>query len=248
MKLENKINKYSKFKTFGVFPFSLLAIVSILIFGLVVVISPVYKAPEQIMYISAICMMSGIIIPIIVLIISEKTRNKLLNIDVMDYIEFISKGYPIYEYVYYDLIDILVATLRIEYLKQDSKSPQTDIINILNRIVREEHKIGLANKFVYNSKAFSELCKYIIDTSNNNNVVNLSADIYAKYNSLKNKYSNIKTKYKFKKIDWSLLTRKFFLGLCCVGFFFSKYNSWLFNFVAIILLFLDIFEKETNNK
>lgn len=247
MELENKINKYSKFKTFGVIPFSILAIISIVVFGLVVIISPIYKVPEQIMYISAICMMSGIIIPMIVLTISERIRNNLIDIDVMDYIKFISKDEPVYEYVYYDLIDILLGTLRTEYLKQDSKSQQADIINILNKIVMEEHKVGLANKFVYNRKAFSELCNYIIDKSNDN-VVNLGADIYTKYKDLKSQYSNTKTKYMFKKIEWSLLTKKFFLGLCCVGFWFPKYNSWLFNFVAIVLLFLEIFEKEKTNK
>jgi hypothetical protein len=241
--LLSSIQHYSRKKTIFVLPFSIAAIISIIVFGFCVIISPFKQVPSWLIGSSGIVMMLGIIIPLLALLLLEKQRNKLLNVDVMSYIDILADNPNFSNFTYYDLIDILLNVVREKYLLNTSKEQNYDIINILNKILFEDSKSGLANPFVYNRRSeFCDLCKFIQSNKNSGDELSLSNQIYEKYLNLKESKVSNKNQAKHTLLLKKLLinVKILLLVICIICYFFPAFNSWVFNFVAIILLLIEI--------
>lgn len=244
MNLKKQIASYSKIKTWTVIPFSLLAILSIVVFVGATIFSEFIEVPAKVMLFSATGMISGIVIPILSLTCLENKRKKLLDIDIFEYLKILSEQQITEKYVYYDLIDVIFSSVRTKYLKEGNNSKNQQVTNVLNKILMEDSKNGLANKFVYSKwKKFGELCKYIISQYNVDNI-NFEGNVYSIYKQLKQQNSD--NKDAFKPINIERITKVAVLIGCIFTYPFYKFNYWIFNLAAIILLAIEI--KSANNK
>ncbi|WP_346920777.1 hypothetical protein [Clostridium sp. UBA7339] len=253
--MDNKklLKKYSLIKTITIIPCSIIAIISCVILVISIIFYSFSTSWQNIRIILGVFMMLGIIIPLIILFYSERDRKILLNVDIMEYIELIKKNNINSNFLYYDLIDIIFSIIRMKYLYNDYKdSNKVTIINSLHRILQENSHNGLANSFVYKDKeGFAELCDYIIQCYiSENKLLVQEGCIYNKYLELENKAENKKTKNNIAfKLKTILPKTKIILLFTCIIFCpFYKINSWIFNFVTIILLSIDIFQQKDINR
>ena len=168
--LIKEITTYSKIKIFGILPFSIIAIISTISFTISVVLSTWINIPYLLIKVLAFFMMSGLIVPILALSISEKIRNSLItgrNQDVfLKYLELFAKNEVKSNFIYYDLVDvfrILVTKAYMSASKNEESISFKSANNCMYIILKENSNPGLVNKFVYTNRlAFSRLCKDFI--------------------------------------------------------------------------------------
>ncbi len=252
--LLRQIRKYSLIKTWGVLPFSIMAILATITFTLLSILSQWIGVPGVIMMVSAGAMMLGIVVPLLAIFIWEKARESLTNPNnngqLMNYIELASAGNIKSDFLYYDVIELFYNVVRKIYLYGGNKDKRLEqISSSLNIIFRENSRAGLANRFIYqNKKGFRELCKYIIEyyqckEINGEDIMQASSKIYNRYldEIKKGPILNI------PEAKQRLIPKRVFrnakivlLFSCVVFYWFPQINSYVFNFVAIVLLLLDI--------
>ncbi|MBW6411676.1 hypothetical protein [Clostridium weizhouense] len=258
--LIKKIKMYSRIKTFGVLPFSIMAIVSTVFFTIFTILSTWINISGMLIKILSFCMMSGLIVPILALSISERIRNNLIiesesNQEVFTkYLELFAKNEVKSNLIYYDLVDLFRSFVTKTYMhenKNEEISHFQNANNCMYRILQDNSNKGLANKFVYdNRQGFSKLCAEFIKYYNDNesgSEYKLDGALYNLY--LKIKFTDNVVGIEKRQWDFHLIVRitKIILLLGCVStYFFPQFNSWIFNLVAIILLLLDIIEKPKN--
>lgn len=248
--LIKKITTYSKIKTFGVLPFSILAIISTVFFTISVILSTWIYVPSSLIKVLAFCMMSGLIVPILALSISEKIRTSLITGKKQEvflkYLELFAKNEVKSNFIYYDLVDLFRTLVTMAYMSESKNEENISFKSANNSmyiILKENSKPGLVNEFVYTNRlAFSRLCEDFIKYYTENDTskqLNLEGILYNLYLEIKSNSVDESEKIP-SDFDWSKATKVFLLLGCICTFPFPQFNSWIFNLVAIILLFLDI--------
>lgn len=254
--LIKKITTYSRIKTFGVLPFSIMAMISTVLFTICIVLTTWINVSGLLIKILAFGMMSGLIVPIFALLISEKIRNSLItgsNQEIfLMYLELFAKNEVKSNFIYYDLVDLFRTIVTRAYMSESKNEENISFKstnNCMYIILKENSNPGLVNKFVYTNRlAFSRLCNDFIkyynenDTSNQHNLEGLLYNLY-----LEIKSNSVDESEKMPlAFDWIRVTKIVLLLGCIFTYSFPQFNSWIFNLVAIILLAFEIKGKPEN--
>lgn len=255
--LIKKITTYSRIKTFGVLPFSIIAIVATVLFTICIVLTTWINISGLLVKILAFCMMLGLIIPILALSISEKIRNNLIignNQEVfLNYLDLFAKNEVKSDFIYYDLVDLFRVLVTKAYMSQSKNEESLNFQNAnycMYIILKDNSNKGLVNKFVYNNRqGFSKLCENFIKYYNENDTSsehNLNGILYNLYLEIKSNHNVDELEKMPLAFDWIRVTKIVLLLGCIFTYSFPQFNSWIFNLVAIILLAFEIKGKPEN--
>lgn len=249
--LIKKIKTYSRIKIWGVVPFSIMAIISIVLFVILTILIKWVDVPHIAIKVIAMCMISGLIVPILALSFSEKIRKDLIienNEDLfLKYLHLFAENAIESKSIYYDLVSLFQSVVALTYRNEDGDSKRNEILNnCMHKILGHNSHNGLANKFVYNNaQGFSELCKIFIQNYKDSEMENyLDGILYNQYLEIMKNSSEVGLQKRIWNFNMLIRKARIILLLACVStYFFPEINSWIFNATAIILLFIEVFEK-----